>query len=164
MTLPREEMTEHQKQQHHYELQHEYKYIKISMGHVEYTEFKDGSKLRISQCEDKLRCSLHSPAIPLWYSRTITLEVLNRLEDNNHFQHHFTLGNGDTEKISLPFLRHNSAINCQYLRYDELHLRVSTYTPITSNKATVSDYWECHISVIIIQCRPILLCLCDLWC
>ena len=88
------------------------------------TEFKDGSRLRIFQREDKLKCILHSPAAtPPWYSRTITLEMFNQLEDNNHFQRRFTLVNGDTEEISLPFLGH----------------RVSTFTNTSSKKATVSD-------------------------
>ena len=137
-------MTEHQKQQHHYELQHECKYIKISMEHMECIEFKDGSKLKILIFihENKLRCTLHAydTATPLWYSRTITLEMLNQLEDNNHFQHRFTSGNGHTEEsISLPFLGHNSATKCQYCKYNELYLRVSTFTPTASNKATVTD-------------------------
>ena len=149
VTLPREEMTEHQKQQHHYELQHECKYILIEdikyTVYKECTEFKDGSSLTIIffKCAgrlERLDCTLHRPATPLWYSRTITLEMLNQLEDNNHFQHRFTLDNGHTkESISLPFLGHNSATNCQYLKNDKLYLRVSTCTPIASNRAIVSD-------------------------
>ena len=140
MTLPREEMTDHQKIPHHYQLQHESIYIKIGeYDRMRCTEFKDGSSLRIFQREDKLKCILHSPAAtPPWYSRTITLEMFNQLEDNNHFQRRFTLVNGQTEEISLPFLGHNSAINCQYLKYDELYFRVSTSTTI-SKKVTVSD-------------------------
>ena len=84
-----------------YELQYECKYIKILMRDVEYTEFKDGSSLRIYKCEDKSKCTLYSPAAPHWYSRTITLEMLNQLEDNNHLKHRFTLGNEDTHFLSL---------------------------------------------------------------
>ena len=140
MTLPREEMTDHQKIPHHYQLQHESIYIKIGeYDRMRCTEFKDGSSLRIFQREDKLKCTLYSPAAtPPWYSRTITLEMFNQLEDNNHFQCRFTLLRGHTEEISLPFLGHNSAINCQYLKYDELYFRVSTSTTI-SKKVTVSD-------------------------
>ena len=120
VTLPREEMIDHQKTLHHYELQHECKYIKIdAYDRIKCIEFKDGSKLRILyQCEDKLKCTLHSPAAPPWYSRTITLEMLNQLEDSNHFQHRYVGELG---------------------QHDELYFRVSTFTPMASNKATGSD-------------------------
>ena len=140
VTLPREEMTDHQKTPHHYQLQHECNYVRLSVAPTVDTEFKDGSWLRICYENDKLYCRWeYFPAAPLWYSRTITLEILNQLEDNNHFQHRFTLVKGHTEEISLSFLGHNSAINCQYLKDDELYFRVSSSTTTASNKVTISD-------------------------
>ena len=105
-----------------------------------HTEFKDGSRLKIMQYEDdKLRCTwFDTPSAPLWYSRTITLVILNQLEDN-HFQHCFTLVDGQTEEISLPFLGHNSAVNYQYLQYDVLYVTVSTSTTRAYDKASISD-------------------------
>lgn len=134
--LPREEITEHQKEQQNFGLEHKHTYmytkngiVKCILGescilfiyiviHSDYTD----QHLRVSES--------FPPTTPPWYSRTITLEVLNQLEDDNHFRHSFTLGNGhNKELISLPFLGHNSATNCQYLKNDKLWLRISAFTP-----------------------------------
>ena len=81
VTLPREEMTDHQKTPHHYQLQHECKYIRLSVGvSLVHTEFKDGSRLKIIQYEDdKLRCTwFDTPSAPLWYSNTRYTQSLGR--------------------------------------------------------------------------------------
>ena len=128
-------MTEHQKEQHNYELEHKHKYTNLDIewenGRVKCI-FKNESCILCEMCLDykHLRVYESFPTTPPWYSRTITLEVLNQLEDDNHFRHRFTLGNGHNEElISLPFLGHNSAINCQYLKNNKLCLRISAFIP-----------------------------------
>ena len=140
VTLTREEMTEHQKEQHHYELQHECNYkclaynsTYISDDYIE-IEFEDRSQLYIhcvrNQQQLKLSCILEFRSTPPWYSRTITLELLNQLEDNNHYQHRFTFDSGHTEEcFTVPSVEFNSTTNCQYLKDDRLYFRVSTFTP-----------------------------------
>ena len=81
--------------------------------------------------------------LPWPFTGIVTFELLNQLEDNNHYSTFTTFisdsdtsqrvadrerssfGWGKKKYISHSDLGHNSAENCQYLKDDHLHFRIS---------------------------------------
>ena len=91
--------------------------------------------------------------LPWPFTGTVTVELLNQLEDNHHhsmtikfpFNHdasqrvvdeeRLSLGWGFSKYISHSVLGLNTAKNCQYLKDDRLHFRISV------NAASSSTPW-----------------------
>ena len=81
--------------------------------------------------------------LPWPFTGTVTVELLNQLEDKNHYsmtmkfpsdngssqrvvdENKWGIGWGWTKYISHSDLGHNAAKNCQYLKDDRLHFKIS---------------------------------------
>ena len=81
--------------------------------------------------------------LPWPFTGTVTVELLNQLEDKNHYsmtmkfpsdngssqrvvdENKRSTGWGWTKYISHSDLGHNAANNCQYLKDDRLHFKIS---------------------------------------
>ena len=141
VTLPREEMTEHQKDNQSHAnlsiLKHTSRYYWTRRDDQTFDFYfqendHDGEFVRIKIKNQKNThislgvCRLWCcNSLPPW--KSITIELLNQLEDNNHHCSRLPLVHGASNDkfIAHSVLGYNPATNCQYLKDDKLYFRVS---------------------------------------
>ena len=149
VTLPREEMTEHQKDDQSHAnlsmLKHRYRYYCVD----DFDERKrddpqvrfnfhfreeDGDKEEIVTTlitflsNENISFRIFSMSYSLFPWKPITIELLNQLEDNHHHCCRLRLleeGDKNSKFIAHSVLGYNPTINCQYLKDDKLYFRVS---------------------------------------
>lgn len=141
VTLPREEMTEHQKDNqshaHLSMLQHKQEYCRVSnfnwrkernQGEHEIFLMELNFLLDLNKSSGKntyisIELKDHPTSLPPWTS--VTFELLNQLEDKNHHCCRLQLGARNDKFIAHSVLGYNPTTNCQYLKDNKLYFRLS---------------------------------------